>query len=115
VQSLRRPPNFFQSPNPPNYKPLPSIVLQGLLPALLPYRRIGDKLDEMQSPENLAAHIAPHDDKSALMQRMEDSSLRQLWQLTHMLFKVRKGALAEIEGENEGTSGDMYENKGHAT
>ncbi|MGD0226180.1 MAG: hypothetical protein ABSF71_27930, partial [Terriglobia bacterium] len=40
--SLRRPPNFFQSPNPPNYKPLPSIVLQGLLPALLPYRRIGD-------------------------------------------------------------------------
>ncbi|MGD0228271.1 MAG: hypothetical protein ABSF71_38710, partial [Terriglobia bacterium] len=41
--SLRRPPNFFQSPNPPNYKPLPSIVLQGLLPALLPYRRIGDQ------------------------------------------------------------------------
>ena len=77
--------------------------------------RFSDKLDEMQSPENLAAHIAPHDDKSALMQRMEDSSLRQLWQLTHMLFKVRKGALAEIEGENEGTSGDMYENKGHAT
>jgi hypothetical protein len=32
-----------------------------------------------------------------------------------MLFKVRKGALAEIEGENEGTSGDVYENKGQAT
>jgi hypothetical protein len=41
--------------------------------------RFSDKLDEMQSPENLAAHIAPQDDKSLLMQRMEDSSLRQLW------------------------------------
>jgi len=77
--------------------------------------RIAEKLDEMQSPENLAAHIAPHDDKSTLMQRMEDSSLRQLWQLTNMLFKVRKGALAKIEGENEGTSGDMYEDKGRTT
>ena len=28
-------------------------------------------------------------------------------QLTHMLLKVRKGALAEKEGENEGTSGDV--------
>ncbi|MGD0221837.1 MAG: hypothetical protein ABSF71_05840, partial [Terriglobia bacterium] len=45
--SLRRPPNFFQSPNPPNYKPLPSIVLQGLLPALLPYRRIGDAISKI--------------------------------------------------------------------
>ena len=33
-------------------------------------------------------------------------------QLTHMLLKVRKGALAEKEGENEGTSGDVYEKKG---
>jgi len=40
--------------------------------------RFSDKLDEMQSPENLAAHMAPQDDKSVLMLRMEDSSLRQL-------------------------------------
>jgi predicted DNA-binding protein len=40
--------------------------------------RIAEQLEEMQSPENLAALTAPQDEKSLLMQRMEDSSLRQL-------------------------------------
>jgi hypothetical protein len=43
---------------------------------------------------------------------MEDSSLRQLWRLTNVLFKVRNGALTHRDVKNEGTSGDMYENKG---
>ena len=46
------------------------------------------------------------------MQRMEDSSLRQLWRLTNVLFRVRNGALAPRDVKNEGTSGDVYENKG---
>ena len=46
------------------------------------------------------------------MQRMEDSSLRQLWRLTHVLIKVRKGALSQKDVKNEGTSGDVYEKKG---
>jgi len=47
-----------------------------------------------------------------LMQRMEDSSLRQLRRLTNVLFKIRNGALAQRDVKNEGTSGDVYENKG---
>jgi hypothetical protein len=80
------------------------------------YRRVcikfAEKLDEMQSPENLAALTAPRDEQSLLMQRQEDSSLRQLWRLTNMLFRVRNGGLALRDVRNEGTSGDVYENKG---
>ena len=66
----------------------------------------------MQSPKNLAALMAPQDQNALLMQRMEDSSLRQLWRLTNVLFRVRNGALAPRDVKNEGTSGDVYENKG---
>ena len=66
----------------------------------------------MQSPENLAAPMAPQDGKTLLMQRMEDSSLRQLGRLTNVLFKVRNGVPTQRDVKNEGTSGDVYENKG---
>jgi hypothetical protein len=46
------------------------------------------------------------------MQIIEDSSLRQLWRLTNTLIKVRNGALTHRDVKNEGTSGDVYENKG---
>jgi hypothetical protein len=46
------------------------------------------------------------------MQRMKHSRLRPLWRLTNVLFKVRNGALAHRDVKNEGTSGDVYENKG---
>ena len=69
------------------------------------YRRVcikmAEQLDEMKSPENLAALMAPQDEKSLLMQRMEDSSLRQLWRLTNMLFRVRNGALTLRDVKNE--------------
>ena len=55
----------------------------------------------MQSPENLAALMAPRDENALLMQRMEDSSLRQLWRLTNMLFRVRNGALTLRDVKNE--------------
>ena len=56
--------------------------------------KVAEQLDEMQSPENLAALTAPRDDQSLLMQRTEDSSLRQLWRLMNMLFRVRNGVLS---------------------
>ena len=80
------------------------------------YRRacvqLSEQVENMQSPESLAAMMAPQDEKALLMQRMEDSSLRQLWRLTNVLFKVRNGALIHKDVKNEGTSGDVYENKG---
>lgn len=50
-------------------------------------------LEQMKSPENIAALMAPKDENAMLLQRMEDSSLRRLWRLTNILMKVRKGAL----------------------
>jgi len=43
---------------------------------------------------------------------MEDSSLRQLWRLPNTLIKVRNRALTHKDVKNEGTSGDVHENKG---
>jgi hypothetical protein len=52
------------------------------------------RFEKIRSPENIAALMAPRDDHAMLMQRMEDSNLRQLWRLTNMLAKVRNGKLA---------------------
>jgi hypothetical protein len=62
--------------------------------------------------ESLAARMAPNDENALLMQRMEDSSLRQLWRLTNTLVKVRNGALTQRDVKNEDRPGDVYENKG---
>jgi len=51
------------------------------------------QLEQVRSPENIAALMAPKEENAMLMQRMEDSSLRQLCRLTNILVKVRKGAL----------------------
>ncbi len=56
--------------------------------------------------------MAPSDENAMFLQRMTDSRLRQLWWLTNTLIKVRKGALTHKDVKNEGTSGDVYENKG---
>ena len=48
------------------------------------------------------------------MQIIEDSSLRPLWRLTKTLIKVRNGVLTHRDVKNEGTSGDVYENKGES-
>ena len=58
------------------------------------------------------AVTAPQDEKSVFMQRMEDSSLRQLWRLTNMLFRVRTGGLNHRDVKNEDRSGHVHENKG---
>jgi hypothetical protein len=80
------------------------------------YRRacvqLSEQVENMQSPENLAAMMAPQDENALLMQRMEDSSLRQLWRLTNVLFKVRNGALTRRDVKNEDRPDYVYENKG---
>ena len=58
--------------------------------------------------------MAPNDESAMLMQRVEDSGLHQMWGLTYALIKVRNGALTHKDVKNEGTSGDVYENKGES-
>ena len=53
-----------------------------------------DELDKVKSAPNRAALMAPREESALVMQRMEDSGLRQLSRLTEVLFKVRSGALA---------------------
>jgi hypothetical protein len=81
-----------------------------------PYRRnldsVMEESEKVSSPENIAALMAPRDKNALLVQSMEDSSLRQLWRLTNVLFWARNGALTLRDVKNEGTSGDVYENKG---
>ena len=64
---------------------------------IMPYARNRETVmadyDRVQSPENIAALMAPRDENALLMQRMEDSNLRQLWRLTNILAKVQNGAL----------------------
>jgi hypothetical protein len=59
------------------------------------------RLEQVRSPENIAALMAPKEENAMLMQRMEDSSLRQLWRLTNILLKLRKGALNPTEMDPE--------------
>jgi hypothetical protein len=63
-----------------------------------------EKLDLVKSPENVAALMAPKDQNALLMQRMEDSNLRQLWRLTNILMKVRRGGLDLNDLTPKGTS-----------
>ena len=46
------------------------------------------------------------------LQRIGNSSLCPLWRLTNTLIKVKNGAHTQRDVKNEGTSGDVYENKG---
>jgi hypothetical protein len=58
--------------------------------------------------------MAPNDESAMLVQRVEDSGLHQMWGLTSALIKVRNRALTHKDVKNEGTSGDVYENKGES-
>jgi hypothetical protein len=70
------------------------------------------QVDLVDSPENLAAIMAPDDKRAALAQRMEDSCLDRIGKLISALQKVRAGALRKKEdAENEEQSRNVYENK----
>jgi hypothetical protein len=64
-----------------------------------------EQCDNVRSPQNRAALMAPQDENALLMQRMEDSSLRHLWRLTNVLIRVRSGALTPRDVKNAGRSG----------
>ena len=49
--------------------------------------------DGIRTAANLAALMAPEDQKSMHLQRLEDSNLRRLWRLINAFGKVRQGAL----------------------
>jgi hypothetical protein len=74
--------------------------------------RLARYANQVHSPENLAALMAPVEQNSLLLQRMEDSNLRRLWRLTNTLMKVRQGGLTPKDVKNADRSGDVHENKG---
>jgi len=80
------------------------------------YRRVcirfAEEVEEMQSPESLAALVAPQNDVALLAQRVEDSTLRQLWRLTNMLFRIEKGMEKQRDVKNEDRTDYVHENTG---
>jgi hypothetical protein len=56
--------------------------------------------------------MAPNNENVTFLQRMKDSRLRPLWQLTHTLIKVRNGALTHKDVKNEDRPDYVHENKG---
>ena len=58
--------------------------------------------------------MAPDDENAMVLQIMEDSRLRQLWQLTNTLINVRNGALTHKDVKNEDRPDYVYENKGES-
>ena len=56
--------------------------------------------------------MASNDENAMFMQTMVDPSLRPSWRLTHVPFKTRGELSQQRDVKNEGTSGDIYENKG---
>ena len=56
--------------------------------------------------------MAPEDQKSMHLQRLEDSTLRRLWRLINAFGKVRQGALEKKDVKKDERSLNVYENKG---
>jgi hypothetical protein len=73
---------------------------------IMPYARKCELLlgefEKARSPEGIAALMAPKDENALLMQRMEESSLRQLWRLTR-IFWMTKRQPGETEADESGT------------
>src|SRR5271157_4372304 len=61
---------------------------------MTPYQRALDSVmeesEKVSSPENIAALMAPRDKNALLMQRMEDSNLRQLWRLMRLFLMIKR-------------------------
>ena len=67
---------------------------------------------KVRSPEDISALMAPRDETDVVTQKMEEASIRQLWRLTNVLFKVRDGALSKGKNKFSDRSHDLDENKG---
>lgn len=72
---------------------LKDVLFKVTLPYTEAFSKHIEQSEAISSKENIAALMAPQGASAALMQRMEDSNLRQLCRLTDMLAKIRNGAL----------------------
>ncbi len=63
------------------------------------------------SPYERAAEIALAHPDATLMQRMEESSFRQIWRITNLLLKIKRRAREEESREIPARTRDVYENK----
>ena len=63
------------------------------------------------SPFERAAEIALAHPDAALMQRMEESSFRQIWRITNLLLKINRQAREKGSGEIPRRTRDVYERK----
>jgi len=64
------------------------------------------------SPFERAAEIALAHPNVALMQRMEESSFRQIWRITNLLLKLKRQAREEEYRETPARTGNATENIG---
>ncbi len=62
------------------------------------------------SPYERAAEIALAHPETALMQRMEESSFRQIWRITNLLLKIKRQASEENPPQCPPKSGNVDEN-----
>jgi hypothetical protein len=65
------------------------------------YQNLMAECDKVRAPENIAALMAPHTESDLLMQKVDDSNLRQLWRLTSVLCRLRNGALTLTDVESD--------------
>jgi hypothetical protein len=79
---------LLKSPNNPGRKSARPRCIARAIPAT----QCVVQSDGIQSAANLAALMAPEDQKSMHLQRLEDSNVRRLWCLIGALGKVRQGA-----------------------
>ncbi len=64
------------------------------------------------SPFERAAEVGLAHPNVALMQRMEESSFRQIWRITNLLLKLKRQAREEGYGETPARTGNVTENIG---
>ena len=68
------------------------------------------QVQQVQSAENQAALMAPHGQVAMYLQRIDDSNVRRLCELTKTLAKVREGALTRRNFEKGVRSWNVVEN-----
>ena len=64
------------------------------------------------SPYERAAEVGLAHPNVALMQRMEESSFRQIWRITNLLLKLKRQAREEGYRETPARTGNVTENIG---
>ena len=66
--------------------------------------------EDVRSPENRAALMAPQDENALLMRGVQDSNFRQVWRVTNLLLKIKRQAREEEALEKPSRSLNVDEN-----